>query len=416
MNAHSSKSLARQLAYLFVLAGGLILLSGCDPKAEPAAKKPLAAQTETAQPTPNLRRYTQDFWHQGDQQLQQAQRALTRLQKSIEAFAQAPQRTTLEQCQSQWLAAHYALLQSRPFVSFGVNNPGLFGSLERLWQNLDGRPIQPGFLDSFDVYLTSGIVNDITLPMNAQSLRQQQGLTSPEDISLGMHVMEYLLWGEHGKRQAKDFIAPSINTESSKLEDQPQIRRLGYLKLLAQLLRDDLDTLIISRNTGPSSDAWALLSAEQQLLAIRTSLAHWLTQDLLLPMQQNTSNTTTVSISEAQIKESPFAQQAHPQLELEQIQQRLSALMVIILKEPQLMQALLPNGAHQVFSQEVKQTQWLINEALSPDQPEFVTDSVSDDLDKNNPDIDSKRLNNIDATFKVAQQHLATATSLLMQQ
>lgn len=142
----------------------------------------------------------------------------------------------------QSIVAHFTL------ISFGSINPGLFQQIKAAISWIDNHPIQPGYLDYFDVYKHSGIVNDIAIPITAEAIRSQHGFSDNSDVSLGFHAMAYLLWGENGQRPASDFLTPETLTREQqlnglKLVDLPNHRRATLLQLQAALLLDDLKAL-----------------------------------------------------------------------------------------------------------------------------------------------------------------------------
>ena len=64
-----------------------------------------------------------------------------------------------------------------------------FAALDDFRQLLDTHPIQPGYLDYFDVYTHSGIVNDIAVPITASAIRAQHGLTESLNVSVAAAML-----------------------------------------------------------------------------------------------------------------------------------------------------------------------------------------------------------------------------------
>lgn len=170
------------------------------------------------------------------------------LRIAIQSFLQSPTEDSLATAREQWLISHRTYAQLEMFISLGHSNPGLFGNLLPTNFSIDAQPTSPGYLDYFDVYTNSGIVNDIAVPLTAQTLRKQHGFSDPSEVSLGFHAIEYLLWGEAGNRLAADYIAvQELNDAQRSAElriiDLPNNRRRVLLNLLSVILADDISKL-----------------------------------------------------------------------------------------------------------------------------------------------------------------------------
>ena len=252
----------------------ILLTCGCD-------RDPSPTQAPTAEPVvdiplnPGAAAATETTWQTGAQQIQMCADNNRVLRQAISDFLANPSEEGLQQSRSQWRQAHNHFIATSLFLSLAENNPGLFGSLAQYQYALDGHPIQPGFIDYFDVYQHSGIVNDIAITLSAESLRQQHGITDVSDVSIGFHAMEYLLWGETGTRPVDDFTA--VNQVSAEQQQQglrvvdlPNNRRRVYLQLLAEMLFDDCNRLY-SAWTDPSAN----LAPQYQALQIPSRLSLW---------------------------------------------------------------------------------------------------------------------------------------------
>jgi putative iron-regulated protein len=229
---------------LGLLATALLLLA-CEPETKPET----TAQPATTEQTPNdaMAATTTHLWSLAAVNATQALDAAKTLEQAINDLVAEPQDTQLETARQQWHAAHDKLLALSAYFALGEVNPGLFRQLSDSHFLLDAHPIEPGYLDYFDVYQHSGIVNDIVLPLNADTIRRQHGMTSDTDVVLGLHAIAYLLWGENQQRPVSDF-QPGALTEAQrrdglKIIDLPQQRRATLLKLITALYLDDLTNL-----------------------------------------------------------------------------------------------------------------------------------------------------------------------------
>lgn len=244
---------------LLPLLGLLVLAAiGCDSSEPEEIQQP--AQTPVSseiQATPEVQRASLEAWKRGEQTLTQSLESSKALHRQLEDFLLSPTPEALATLRQQWHQAHRQWHQLDPFLALTGSNPGLFGGLERLAFNIDAQPIQPGFLDYLEGYPYTGIVNDITLTINAQTLRAQHGLTDASDVSLGFHALEFLLWGQHGDRPVTDFqLTEPARAEQREadltLAELPNNRRRDLVVLVSHLLQDDLNDLLI-RWQGPDS-------------------------------------------------------------------------------------------------------------------------------------------------------------------
>ena len=224
-----------------------LLLAGCDNNNAPTLTTSIPAATVTSE-NPPLQQTTLQIWAYAGTALQQCHRHTLTLQQTLTALLQQTDDTNLQQARHSWHQAHNCLQTLRRYLLLADVSPDLFSSLGEQVFAIDAWPIQPGYLDYFDVYSFSGIVHDIAVPLTAADLRQQHGFSDVTDVSIGFHAIAYLLWGEHGTRPLTDFIAEtSITTEQQSgglsLTDLPGHRRRALLTLLGQLLVDDLQGL-----------------------------------------------------------------------------------------------------------------------------------------------------------------------------
>jgi hypothetical protein len=146
------------------------------------------------------------------------------LQQAVSAFLDNVDLDHLQKLRSIWQSSHNKYL---------ANQYGFFEPTETrrdLVFAVESWPIQPGFIDSLPHYPASGIVNDITLVMDLPTLRQQHGVTDREEVCLGYHAIEYLIF----ERNIEDF---STEGDQGETAHQGGIERR---RLLLQLLSDEL--------------------------------------------------------------------------------------------------------------------------------------------------------------------------------
>lgn len=285
-NQASMIKYARQ--WLPTLLAATLLLSGCEKQSDPqTSSTPESAQSIAIADTQALTQVTAQAWQQGHELAKAVEPSLLALQQAAKTLTKDPSELNLAKTREQWHLAHQQLLQLQPFFTLGHINPGLFKQLENAQWQLDAWPIEPGYLDYFDVYKHSGIVNDIALPITAEAIRQQHGFSSDNDVAIGMHSIAYLLWGEQQQRPASDFAAqaPSADELRNGMNgaDIPTRRRGALLNLLLTLMLDDLRALDYKLDQSASglNISYAKLPAQSQLQLWQQSIDTLLRQQLI---------------------------------------------------------------------------------------------------------------------------------------
>ena len=154
-------------------------------------------------------------------------------------------------------------------------------------------PIQPGYLDSFGPHIHSGIVNDITLSIDSDTLRSQHLMTDSEEATLGLYAIEYLLFGdkEYENKKNTNFkrflkiaeLPESLAQAGLTINELPNNRRRALIELQTRLLVNDIYTLIgLYQANGALSVAFEKLSASKKLYAFQFSVNNSLQNSLKL--------------------------------------------------------------------------------------------------------------------------------------
>lgn len=272
---------------LFVLTSLLFALPGCDRQAD---RQP-EPQTET-EPGSALRDMDPEqaassrlAWQLGEALLNEAGAECATMHLSLEQFLAQPGAEPLARVRADWWACHNQWHQFDLFASLKESNPGLFGGLGKLGFAIDAYPLQPGYLDSLEAYPYSGIVNDISLAITAGNMRTQHGLTDSEDVSLGLHALEFLLWGEKGERPASDYDNELVDADPKtqlKPAEQPVSRRRELLLLVSHLLQDDLERLSQAWQPGKGGfgDTYEQLRPASRIQLLKSAGHHLLEHQL----------------------------------------------------------------------------------------------------------------------------------------
>jgi putative iron-regulated protein len=168
------------------------------------------------------------------------------LRTAVDAFVATPSTTTLAAAKAAWIAARepYGQTEVYRFYDGPIDNPtdGPEGQINA-W------PLDEAYVDYVMGNATAGIINNPgDFPtLSKEVIAEQNEKDAEENISTGYHAIEFLLWGQDlsptgpGQRPHTDYLTAGGTAAN-------QARRGQYLKLVAELLVDDLQAV---------TDAWA---------------------------------------------------------------------------------------------------------------------------------------------------------------
>lgn len=155
------------------------------------------------------------------------------LKESIDNFLAKPDTINLEKAKQKWHDSYLSFNQTAPFRILqsqkynGVSKASVIDS--SIGNPIDSWPIMPGYIDAISGFPNSGIVNDITLTLNKKNLRAQHRLTSPDEVSIGFHAIEFMLWGDSTTQNNNSNALKNINTKKpapEKIKSKPVSRFL----------------------------------------------------------------------------------------------------------------------------------------------------------------------------------------------
>ncbi|MFT4633200.1 MAG: hypothetical protein ACI8PP_000135 [Candidatus Pseudothioglobus sp.] len=225
------------------------------------------------------------------------------LRLSIEQFLQAPNATQHAHVQAAWLKAHsaYADLSNLPLPAFISLDSDISLTANRLQYQLDAWPIEPGYLDSLDAHPGSGIISDINVPMTSASLQEQHGFTDAQEVSIGFHALEYLIFARDlTDFQILDTDAPKLDNEfrhastderQSELTDGLRreiiLRRRNALRIIAEQINLDLASLFAMNEAGYSSLESNTAEAQRVMLGLALSIVQHLRRAALQVIDDN---------------------------------------------------------------------------------------------------------------------------------
>jgi putative iron-regulated protein len=251
--------------------------------------------------------------------LSNASQAAQTLDSQLASFMYHPNPMSQAEIQQAWRLAYNEFLHGLIFSYLPIQDPPEWHSehiaYDDLLIKLDSWPIEGGYIDYIPGYPFSGIVNDLALNIGEDDIILQHGFTDPTNASLGYHALEFMFWGQEGKRSAHDFF-PQENTapvpindadeslnnheehdladnEDSLFMPQNHNRRRQYTQLISELLQKDLHR--IQRRWEPSSGYYAQLlqqsRADNTLQAAFIAGQRFISEELLQKRFQLISST-----------------------------------------------------------------------------------------------------------------------------
>lgn len=240
-------------------------------------------------------RLANQLWQQGLDRIRTLKKESSVLRNSINDLLAETDEKNLSAAQAQWKRVFLIYQELLPLLF--IEHSSFSSSLDQWRFTLAAWPLQPGYLDSYDVYIQSGIVNDITLPLSSESLRKQHGLTDKEEVTLGLYAIDYLLWGDKKtsspKRLRRQNKVPlAFEQAGLKVNELPNNRRRQLLKLQSEILSEDMDLLERQwREKGALSTLFTQLSSQDKLIAFHRGLSAHLNEiSLLLAYEMSTQD------------------------------------------------------------------------------------------------------------------------------
>jgi hypothetical protein len=225
-----------------------LALAACEPASPPAptptpdASAAPAATVRFVDPGANTTlRQRRSQWH-----------------RAVIALLDQPDAAHLDAARQQWSALyktfnqHYVQLAARACANRHAD----------LLERLDRWPLYPAYVDALPAWPDSGIVNDPTLALSRDTLRQQQGATDDGEVALGFQPVWLLIAGvPEAPRQATDLQpGPGHNGE----------RRRHYLRLATEQLESDLAVLGTEAVLINDDLHCALLALDRRLTRLST--------------------------------------------------------------------------------------------------------------------------------------------------
>ena len=277
-----------------------LLLAGCsDNAAEPqivetaAEAAPSAFELLNPELSASAKEIALEYVQQIDTDFKQAGIEIEKFQSSIATLTDQTNIENLNLSKQAWLNAHSAYELTTLHRYYATQLMGEQDSLVlmQLQYQINHWPIVPGYIDYVDGYPDSGIVHDINVNLNADSLREQHGFFDVSEVTLGFHAIEFLLWGydaDSVARPATDFdavleLTPKEIESGYTLEQLSNNRRRLFLTVVADTLVNDflaLQSLWLAEEPSISQRIESI-SGTELIVILADSMSAMLTQELL---------------------------------------------------------------------------------------------------------------------------------------
>jgi putative iron-regulated protein len=277
-----------------------LLLAGCsDNAAEPqiietaAEAAPSAFELLNPELSASAKEIALEYMRQIDTDFKQAGIEIEKFQSSIATLTDQTNIENLNLSKQAWLNAHSAYELTTLHRYYATQLMGEQDSLVlmQLQYQINHWPIVPGYIDYVDGYPDSGIVHDINVNLNADSLREQHGFFDVSEVTLGFHAIEFLLWGydaDSVARPATDFdavleLTPKEIESGYTLEQLSNNRRRLFLSVVVDTLVKDflaLQSLWLAEEPSISQRIESI-SGTELIVILADSMSAMLTQELL---------------------------------------------------------------------------------------------------------------------------------------
>lgn len=178
------------------------------------------------------------------------------LKAAVDAFVASPSAATHDAAKAAWIAARVPYGPSEVYRFYG-------GPIDDETRGPEGAlnawPLDENYIDYTIDDPNAGIVNhpELVAEITKETLRGENEKGGEKNISTGFHAIEFLLWGQDsvdptdkqpGKRPFTDYLATGGTAKN-------QDRRGTYLTIVAELLVEDLESLVAAWEPGKDNYA-----------------------------------------------------------------------------------------------------------------------------------------------------------------
>ena len=280
----------------------LLVLAGCSENtsapqvAEPEAEnRPSGFELLNPELSAAAKQIGLDYAEQIRVDFSQVSIEIEELRFAISEFIAQTNTENLDRARQSWLLAHsaYELTTLHRYFAASILDEQSSIALLQLQYQINHWPIVPGYLDYVNGYPDSGIVHDINVNLDSTALREQHGAFDVSEVTLGFHVLEFLLWGSPNTqsqlRPADDFIEIDALSASQResgysLEQLSNNRRRQLLTIISNILLEDFSELesLWSNQLEGTELIIGRTSQTELITALADSMSAMLTEELLL--------------------------------------------------------------------------------------------------------------------------------------
>ncbi len=169
--------------------------------------------------------------------------AAVELQTAIKEFVAKPSAETQQTAQKAWFSARENYGQSEAYRFYS----GPIDDAKGPEGQLNAWPLDEAYIDYVKGKTNAGLINNRKVVISKKNLTRLNERGGEENISAGWHAIEFMLWGQDfsengpGDRPFEDFVDGKTPNAD---------RRRQYLKVVTEVLIDDLGTLVTAWTPG----------------------------------------------------------------------------------------------------------------------------------------------------------------------
>ena len=162
------------------------------------------------------------------------------MHNAIIKFVQAPDNNSLTNAKNKWIAARsiYGITEAFRFYGGTIDGVNKYGE-EGPEGLINAWPLNEAYIDYVKGSSNAGIINNLSLEINNDTIIAANMSEDDADVSSGWHAIEFLLWGQDfsletaGIREASDYLPTN----------EINIRRRAYLVATSALLLEHINWL-----------------------------------------------------------------------------------------------------------------------------------------------------------------------------
>ena len=162
------------------------------------------------------------------------------MNNAIIKFIQAPDNNSLINAKNKWIEARivYGITEAFRFYGGPIDGVNKYGE-EGPEGLINAWPLNEAYIDYVQGNPEAGIINNMSLEINAETIIAANMSEDDADVSTGWHAIEFLLWGQDfsletaGLREASDYLPTN----------EVNVRRRAYLVATSTLLLEHVNWL-----------------------------------------------------------------------------------------------------------------------------------------------------------------------------